>query len=74
MHNSCLAKLLKLRCFQPVPLPMALFSDREQTALKQKVPPWYAGLREAWRILAMQRYAFYLTLQNPGLEIRTGHL
>ncbi|MBQ8593728.1 MAG: hypothetical protein IJ467_05490, partial [Bacteroidaceae bacterium] len=31
--------------------------------INKKVPPWYAGLREAWRILVLQRYNKYLNLQ-----------
>lgn len=37
-----------------------LFSLSQQAAYKQKVPPWYAVLWEAWRILVLQKYGFYL--------------
>ena len=30
---------------------------------KQKVPPWYAGQREAWRILVLQNYEVFLEIQ-----------
>ncbi len=38
-------------------------------AHKQKVPPWYAVLWEAWRILVLQKYAFLSESPNFFLEI-----
>ena len=30
----------------------------------KKVPPWYAGQREAWWTLTLQRYELYLNIPN----------
>jgi hypothetical protein len=38
-------------------------------AYKQKVPPWYAVLWEAWRILVLQKYGFYLIPPNIFFKI-----
>ncbi len=45
-----------------------LFSLSQQAAYKQKVPPWYAVLWEAWRILVLQKYGFYLIPPNIFLQ------
>lgn len=46
-----------------------LFSLSQQAAYKQKVPPWYAVLWEAWRILVLQKYGFYLIPPNIFFKI-----
>ena len=45
-----------------------LFDKIIPYAYKQKVPPWYAVPREAWRILVLQRYAFNLDFPNAFRE------
>jgi len=40
-----------------------------KTHLKQKVPPWYAVLREAWRIQVLQSYDLNSNSPNIFQEI-----
>ena len=41
---------------------------------KKNAPPWFAGLREAWRVLLAQRYSLFLNLQRFCSEILSNSL
>ena len=40
--------------------------------VKAKDPPWYAVLREAWRVLLLQIYVFFLYPQNISNFVLSG--
>ena len=73
-YRKDLSFIKSRRCFLPwrkVFLPILhimLFDKIIPYAYKQKVPPWYAVPREAWRILLLQRYAFNLDFPNVFRE------